>query len=151
MEQQNPVLDSSLVEASRQIDPRDNLASRGKRFANFLIDTVITRVIVLVIFFVLMITGLMDTNEDATDVLVELVFVIIISIAYYTLLEGLTGKTLGKLITRTKVVDADGNRPSMRTLIGRSSCRFIPFEAFSFLGSEVGWHDSITETYVVND
>jgi uncharacterized RDD family membrane protein YckC len=69
---------------------------------------------------------------------------------YYILMEGIFGRTLGKLITGTVVVDGFGNKPSFGKIIGRSFARLIPFEAFSFLGSTGrGWHDSLTDTYVV--
>jgi hypothetical protein len=41
-------------------------------------------------------------------------------------------------------------RPPFGTMVLRSLCRLIPFEPFSFLGSDArGWHDSITKTRVV--
>jgi len=67
-----------------------------------------------------------------------------ISLAYYIGLESLTSRTLGKLVTGTKVVNEDGGAPSLGQIVGRSFARFIPFEAFSFLFTEGrGWHDSI--------
>lgn len=69
---------------------------------------------------------------------------------YYVILEAATGRTLGKLITGTKVVNEDGGAPSIGQIIGRTLCRCIPFEAFSFLSSDArGWHDRIPKTYVV--
>lgn len=71
-------------------------------------------------------------------------------VGYYTVMEGVFGVTIGKLITRTKVVTEDGSKPGFGMALGRSLCRMIPFEAFSFLGRESrGWHDSITKSYVV--
>lgn len=61
-------------------------------------------------------------------------------------------KTLGKLLTGTRVVDSLGNKPGIVKLIIRSACRLIPFEAFSFLGSNKrGWHDTISDTFVIKD
>ena len=73
-------------------------------------------------------------------------------ILYYWAFESLTGKTIGKYITRTRIVKEDGSQPSSINILGRSLCRYIPFEAFSFLGSEgKGWHDSIPKIYVIED
>lgn len=48
------------------------------------------------------------------------------------------------------VVREDGGKPSLGQVLGRTACRLIPFEAFSFLGSSgVGMHDSIPDTRVV--
>lgn len=65
-------------------------------------------------------------------------------------MEGFTGKTIGKLLTGTKVVDSTGGPASIKTAFLRSLCRYIPFEPFSFLSSDArGWHDSITKTWVI--
>ena len=76
---------------------------------------------------------------------------IVIVTAYYTVLEGFTGRTLGKFITRTYVVTAEGLKPGFLTILGRTLCRFIPFEALTFLFSSVGFHDRLSHTRVVRD
>jgi uncharacterized RDD family membrane protein YckC len=67
--------------------------------------------------------------------------------------EWLTGRSLGKLATGTRVIAAEGGPPSFARVLGRTLARFIPFEAFSFLtdrdGRPVGWHDSLSRTRVV--
>jgi uncharacterized RDD family membrane protein YckC len=72
---------------------------------------------------------------------------------YYIGMESLFGKTFGKFITRTRVVNSAGGPPSFGQVVGRSLARFIPFEAFSFFGGKghpVGWHDSLSNTRVVD-
>lgn len=69
---------------------------------------------------------------------------------YFVLLEWLTGCTIGKLLTGTKVVDEDGNHPSFGRILLRTLARFIPFEFLSFLGTPPrGRHDSLSGTYVI--
>lgn len=71
-------------------------------------------------------------------------------LAYYVLFEGLTGRTPGKLITGTRVVDRQGNTPGFGAIVWRSLARFIPFEAFSFFRRcGEGWHDTLTYTHVI--
>ncbi|MEM6265057.1 MAG: RDD family protein, partial [Bacteroidota bacterium] len=66
--------------------------------------------------------------------------------------EAAFGKTPGKFVTKTQVVNKDGGKPTPGQLIGRTFARFIPFDAFSFLASNpVGWHDSLSKTRVVKD
>jgi len=73
-------------------------------------------------------------------------------IAYYTILETLTGKTLAKMLTQSSVVKLNGEKPGFDAILVRSLCRFIPFEAFTFLNAETsGWHDSLSHTMVVRD
>ena len=63
----------------------------------------------------------------------------------------LKGRTIAKYITQTKVVMEDGTTPKASDIVLRSLCRLIPFNVFSFLGAEGrGWHDSISNTYVVD-
>jgi uncharacterized RDD family membrane protein YckC len=70
---------------------------------------------------------------------------------FYFILESTSQRTIGKLITQTKVVLENGEKPSLETIIIRSLCRIIPFEPFSFFGNiPRGWHDTISKTYVVD-
>ena len=73
-----------------------------------------------------------------------------ILLGYYILCEATTSRTLGKLVTGTKVVNEQGGKPSFGQIVGRSFSRLIPFEAFSFLGeTSRGWQDRFPHTYVV--
>lgn len=69
-------------------------------------------------------------------------------LAYYCFFEGIWARTPGKLVLGTMVVSQQGDRPAFDQVIGRTLCRFIPFDALSFFG-ETGWHDSIPKTQVV--
>jgi uncharacterized RDD family membrane protein YckC len=68
---------------------------------------------------------------------------------YYSFFEMVTGQSPGKMVTGTVVVNEDGTTPDGGRILIRSLCRFIPFNAFSFLGDGVGWHDTISKTRVV--
>ena len=73
---------------------------------------------------------------------------------YYIIMEYVfKGKTFGKLLTKTRAVTEYGERMDLGTIMVRSLCRLIPFEAFSFLGEEgtKGWHDTISKTKVIYD
>ena len=72
-----------------------------------------------------------------------------ILVGYYILLEGTTGRTVGKLVMGTKVVSASGGVPTFGQIVGRSFARLVPFEPFSFLRSNSGWHDRWSGTRVV--
>jgi uncharacterized RDD family membrane protein YckC len=72
---------------------------------------------------------------------------------YYGLLEHYWGRTLGKFLTRTIVISADGERPTISQIVARTLSRFIPFEPLSYLfgGSyPIGLHDSLSKTRVVD-
>ena len=66
-------------------------------------------------------------------------------------MESLTGRTMAKLITRTKVVMENGDKPTFEVILTRTLCRLIPFNWISFLGDDgVGWHDSLSKTRVIS-
>lgn len=132
------------------------LASTGTRFLNYILDLVFF-VITLIAFGILI--GILSSLFGLTSVAQSVqelgdlgwnIIVIIFSIFYYTVMEGLFGRSIAKFITGTVVVDENGEKPSFGTIFKRSLCRLIPFDAFSFLGNSRGWHDSMSDTYVVN-
>jgi uncharacterized RDD family membrane protein YckC len=121
-------------------------ASRGQRFANYVIDQVVFLVLAFLFGIALAVFGLTEHFNDLTLNIVALA----ILYAYYVIMESAFGQTVGKLITGTIVVDLEGNRPSTTTILIRSLCRLIPFEAFSYLGSGPGWHDMLAKTKVIS-
>ncbi|NRB59833.1 MAG: RDD family protein [Winogradskyella sp.] len=135
---------------------QDVLATKGLRFANFIIDYIAIIAFSTVIGIVIgIISGLVGSfaflDFLESNVIVEYLFGYLIWLVYYLSFEFfLKGRSIGKWITKTKVVTHDGLEPSFETILVRSLCRFIPFEQFSFLGTDgKGWHDSISKTYVV--
>ena len=138
---------------------QDVLASKGIRFLNFIIDYIVFIIVSFVIGaaigFFSEITGnyaLYDFIVYNDSLLFEYAYTIVIWTIYYTTMETLTGKSIGKFITKSQAVMADGSKLTFEKALVRSLCRFIPFEQFSFLGEGgKGWHDSITKTFVVDD
>lgn len=132
-------------------------ASKGKRFANFIIDyigqLIIGGAIGIAMAIISEITGDYEYVAwiDTMGTLGEYALGIVILIVYYMVFETVTGRTLGKYITNTKVLTEDGQKPEADKILYRTLSRMIPFEAFSFLGDEGrGWHDSIAKTVVVD-
>jgi uncharacterized RDD family membrane protein YckC len=132
-------------------------ASKGKRFANFIIDyigqLIIGGAIGIAMAIISAITGDYEYVAwiDTMGTLGEYALGIVILIIYYMVFETITGRTLGKYITNTKVLTEDGQKPEADKILYRTLSRMIPFEAFSFLGDEGrGWHDSLAKTVVVD-
>jgi uncharacterized RDD family membrane protein YckC len=113
-------------------------ASPGLRFVNLLVDYFAF----LVLAFILGVVGAL------IGVRVQPLIVYPVLIGFYLFFEGVFNATPGKMLTRTRVVSVDGGKPSFGQVVGRTVVRFVPFEAFSFLGSS-GWHDRWTKTRVV--
>jgi uncharacterized RDD family membrane protein YckC len=127
-------------------------ADKGVRFLTFIIDVAFFYLLIFVTGLVLALSlgpgilNTMDTIHPITDRLITALLLV----CYYIFFEAIWGRTIGKFIVGTKVVDKDGNKPDFGTIIQRSFCRIIPFDAFSFLGRR-GWHDSIPDTWVVSN
>jgi len=145
-------------------------ASIIKRMFNTLIDTMI----IMAIF------SLFGNLEDLKNALIAkssnnnaLSIFATIFVLYYPIFEYFFGKTVGKFITKTKVISNDGNKVSLLQCIGRVFSRFLPFEYLSFIingifrsdskqysiseyfsylfNESVFWHDSLPNTLVVED
>ena len=142
---------------STYIIDEELFASKGSRILNYILDIIFIMCLIFALAFILAIlAGLFQWNgillwlSDMGDLSGQVVF-IGVTIFYYTITEGFLGRSLAKLITGTIVVNENGEKPSFGTFLKRSLCRLIPFEAFSFFGdSGRGWHDTISDTYVVN-
>lgn len=108
----------------------------------------------LVIFCLLVgiLCGLL-VSEETLDRILKTPDIILgapIFITYYVFFEAIYGRTPGKFMTGTKVVNAYGERASFLQIVGRTLCRLVPFEAFTFLSKKkLGLHDSVSKTYVV--
>lgn len=132
-----------------------NKASLGIRFSNNLIDCII--------LFVFNYIAVIISNMiyEATfikffylyskgGILWDLSIGSINSFLYYFFMENYAdGRTVSKYITGTKVISTDGTKPITQQILYRSLIRIIPFDGFSFLGTN-GWHDSWSETRVVD-
>lgn len=137
---------------------QDVLATKGTRFANVLIDYIVRLafgfLIGVIIALISELTGsyaIYDFVIESEGRLSDYIFVLFVLLMYYLPIEGFTGRSIGKYITKTKVVTHQGLKPDFGDIFVRTICRLIPFNAFSFFGEDgKGWHDSISKTYVVD-
>ncbi|MCK7591591.1 RDD family protein [Subsaxibacter sp. CAU 1640] len=108
---------------------------KSVRLANYLVDLLV----ILICYMVWM--TLFDLYRMEGVVFYAIMFV------YYLLFEALSGQTLGKKLTKTKVVLRDGTKPSFFRIVMRSILRIIPFDGVSYLfGYEIGLHDLLSST-----
>jgi uncharacterized RDD family membrane protein YckC len=148
MEQNPYAAPKTRVADEEDLGPTE-LASRGVRFVNFLIDLAGYFALAIVLGVVLAIVY-PPFVESESSTLGDYAFGFVVITSYYALSEGLFGRTLGKLVTGTWVVSESGGKPTFAQILGRSAARSIPFEPFSFFGSEpTGWHDRLSRTRVV--
>lgn len=151
-ESENPYASPSAPQFSPDQNSPQSLLTRagqGERFANFIIDYIAQFAISFGLGIVVVLIG----GEKGAESLEETPGFFIgipIFLAYYFVLEATTSRTLGKLLTGTKVVNEAGGTPTLGQVAGRTLCRLIPFEAFTFFGTPPrGLHDSMSSTMVI--
>lgn len=127
----------------RSIEP----ASKSRRFGTFVVDYagflafgVLIGVVTALAFG--------DAGVATLERMPDLLLGSTLFFVYYVFFEGLWARTPGKWLFGTVVVNEQGLKPSLGQVLGRTACRFIPFEALSCFGS-AAWHDSIPKTRVI--
>ncbi len=129
-------------------------ASQGKRFGNYFIDRFALRLVSSLFSSSSASFLLGGSSYNGSKVFGFLGIFFFIHFLYYFLFElYFEGRTLGKLVTKTKVVNQDGVKPTAETIALRTICRWVPFDALSFLGGNrpMGWHDSWSKTMVIDE
>jgi uncharacterized RDD family membrane protein YckC len=146
----SPYKSSDDKSNAEQIPPYSPVpADKWLRFFNLVIDFVACLGVANVIHILIAFTW-GQAGIDKLESYPLIVIGIPIVLGYYIFFEGLSRRTIGKLMTGTRVVGMHGEKPGFRQILKRSIARLIPFEAVTFLGNAGrGWHDSLASTYVV--
>lgn len=132
------------------------IASSGQRLVNYFLDQIFITIGALIVGsiagIIIALTDASLTKNSSFMLGFSFGASISVTVLYYSIFESVTGKTIGKYITKTKVVKKNGDKIKLRHAIIRSICRCIPFDVFSFLGNNpIGWHDSISKTIVIKE
>lgn len=151
--QNEELLDDYYFQPEDQTEVYLAPASLGKRLLNYIIDRIALRAIVFS-FGIFITDPYFMSNLDGADLILLIVLLVAAVIGYFWVGEHLLGgRTLGKLVTNTRVVDDyDGSRPSGTNILIRTLARVVPFEPFSIFFNEdkVMWHDKWSGTFVVD-
>ena len=139
--------------------------TRWRRFTNFAIDYFLIAIVwfVILIFVESLWHGLRHYDFRTEDppvfpppydknISAAIATIIGASVAslYFTLSEWMLGKTIGKLVTGTIVVNELGQPPTFKQMLKRTALRFLPWDCITYLsGSKTGWHDRFSGTTVV--
>ena len=119
--------------------------STSTRFIHLVVDTIAFYILAILLFMILhFIVNI--TNDAIVYVVIFMAFFL-----YYGYMETKYQKTIGKFITKTKVINIDGSKPESSDIIRRTFCRLIPFDQLSFLFTENGFHDRLSETTIIKD
>lgn len=118
------------------------IATKPLRFLNFIVDALV----IFLIYF--LITYPFNIYLESA---IGQIFFVLIYIVYYVILEVIFQKTIGKFITKTKVITTEEGKPSAPNIIKRTLCRVIPFDQVSYLFTLNGFHDRFSDTTVIKD
>ncbi|KQV45826.1 MULTISPECIES: RDD family protein [unclassified Duganella] len=143
---QNPYAPGSALAQRERVSGEP--ASATRRFWTFVADTIAIRIGFLALEIVYGVCYGLEALGELNGVKWWGVY-IIFYVAYYVALEVLFGRTVGKLLTGTRVVTSEGQALSIPTALLRTFCRLIPLEPMSFSLGETWWHDSLSRTQVV--
>jgi uncharacterized RDD family membrane protein YckC len=135
-------------------------ATLGQRLMNFLLDGALSHygLSQLINYFVGLICGIYIRTSvtiyamglEITVPLFSYEIVLISYLLYYSICEKVfKGYTLGKLLSGTRAIRADGGELTFKDAFLRSLSRLVPFEQFSIWSANGLWHDSWTKTRVV--
>lgn len=115
------------------------------RFVNCIIDTILILILSRICTYI---ADFLIPNFEPEFLLF---FTILNFYAYYFYLELKYQKTPGKYITKTSVVNPNGEQPGKNEIRNRTLARFIPFDRISFIFVPNGIHDRLSKTTVVKD
>ncbi len=117
------------------------MLNKTVRLTNFVIDTVVY--LVFMYFLLLLFRNIID-KENVKWISMACYLL------YYFIFEYFWGRTIGKMITKSKVIpeDDDQNHFFIR-ILGRTLMRFIPLDILSYLFTPKGFHDRISKTITV--
>lgn len=125
------------------------LASKQKRFLNWIIDTVIMQIIVRLTLSFVNSSVILD-KLASLDLIQRYLFWSFIAFIYYGITEVFLSRSLAKYFTKTIVVMEDGSKPSSIAILARTALRIFPLEPLTFLrGRTLGLHDEYSKTFVV--
>jgi len=133
-----------------------NIAGLGKRILGGVIDMI---VMVVFMFVYIRLLGI-KTDHQVYELQSGLMWLMyLIMLFYFAILEAITGKTFGKYIVKTKVVNKNNQliswlqslvRNVMRIIDGFAFC-IVAVVALIFSSKQQRLGDMLAKTYVVND
>ena len=124
-----------------------NVVGFGLRLVNFIIDMFVWLTLAFILNMIII--SILGITDPGLISLIGYPLFIGTYITYYSLMEIIYQKTVGKLVTNTKVVDLNGDKPDEGKIIARTFCRLIPFDRLSFVFTKNGIHDYLSKTTVI--
>ena len=128
-----------------------------RRFGAAAIDTVITFAMVVIAQSILRFVTAFTLVGGNVEFALAGPVALLLPWAYYVILTGTRGQTVGKMALGIKVVDVNGNilgmgRAALREIVGKIISTLIFWLGFLWTiwdPNKQGWHDKLASTYVI--
>lgn len=138
---------TTKAEEQKQFD--DKKVTATTRFINFIVDTIAFFIVAIILSYILDL--FVSTTDQSVMTMVAYLMFAIGFFGYYVFMETKYQKTIGKFITKTTVVTKDGSKPEVGDIVRRTFCRLLPFDRVSFLFTQNGFHDRLSNTTIIKD
>ena len=122
------------------------IAEKSQRLVNYVVDRFLISMFssLFSLFFIFSNLSIKETS------FLSLMIYTVIHIFYYFIFELSSGQTIGKKITKTKVVKKGTGKINFFNIFIRTFTRLIFLDVYSYLfGNEIGMHDILSNTLVV--
>lgn len=131
------------------IDAKPLLQSKNLRFLSYFIDLLFRILIFVSLLYLLRGKGLFGDNLVMEFYLMS----VVIEFLYYLISELCFKNSLGKIITGSKLVGYDLEKPTEGQILKRNICRMFPFEMLFFFShlNGYGWHDRLSKTLIISN
>ncbi len=116
------------------------------RLINWLLDT-----LVCLILFIIFIKLTFQNKPNDSTLRVFKYYFLLLNAVYYFSMEFIFKTTIGKIITRTKVVGENNEEIKFKNILIKTLVRFIPFEGISviFNDDNLTLHDTLSKTKLI--
>ncbi len=118
----------------------------GTRVMNFLVDTTIIFILTYIVYKI----WSFNVFYYHLPYYPFYYFMGLMMFLYYLVLESINGRTPGKKLTRSVVVNKDGLRPTFFQIVFRSLIRITVVDCFFIPFLDMPLHDYLSKTYVVD-
>ena len=118
----------------------------GTRVMNFLVDTTIIFILTYIVYKI----WSFNVFYYHLPYYPFYYFMGLMMFLYYLVLESINGRTPGKKLTRSVVVNKDGQRPGFFQIFIRSLIRVTVIDCFFIPFLDMPLHDYLSKTYVVD-
>ena len=139
----------SSIEKKQEEKVKSKVVGSGIRFLNFIIDFFVWIILATIISFIL--GFFIEPTSEGMIRLYGYILIFGTYIGYYAIMEIKFQKTVGKFITKTKVVKMNGEKPEKSDIFSRTVSRLLPFDPISFLFMKNGIHDILSKTRLAKD